>query len=81
VTSKHLKSVIHSRRPLHEGFLRVYEYEFEAMRRAVVRAGKPLGPPEEFLPSRPQPRQWFLMVADPSLRMGPPLPSSLSSTT
>jgi ADP-ribose pyrophosphatase len=29
VTSKHLKAVIRNRRPLHEGFLRVYEYEFD----------------------------------------------------
>jgi ADP-ribose pyrophosphatase len=29
VTSKHLKAVVHNRRPLHEGFLRVYEYEFD----------------------------------------------------
>jgi len=29
VTPKHLKAIIHNRRPLHEGFLRVYEYEFD----------------------------------------------------
>jgi ADP-ribose pyrophosphatase len=29
VTRKHLKAVIHNRRPLHEGFLRVYQYEFD----------------------------------------------------
>ena len=29
MTPKHLKAIIHNRRPLHEGFLRVYEYEFE----------------------------------------------------
>jgi ADP-ribose pyrophosphatase len=29
VTPKHLKAVIHNRKPLHEGFLRVYQYEFD----------------------------------------------------
>jgi ADP-ribose pyrophosphatase len=29
VTDKQLKAVIHNRRPLHEGFLRVYQYEFD----------------------------------------------------
>jgi ADP-ribose pyrophosphatase len=29
VTPKHLKAVIHNRRPLHEGFLRLYQYEFD----------------------------------------------------
>jgi ADP-ribose pyrophosphatase len=29
VTPKHLKAAIHSRRQLHEGFLRVYQYEFD----------------------------------------------------
>ena len=29
MTPKHLKAVIHHRRPLHEGFLRVYQYEFD----------------------------------------------------
>ena len=29
MNEKHLKAVIHSRTPLHEGFLRVYEYEFD----------------------------------------------------
>jgi ADP-ribose pyrophosphatase len=29
LTPKQLKAVIYSRRPLHEGFLRVYQYEFE----------------------------------------------------
>jgi hypothetical protein len=29
VIPKHFKAAIHSRRQLHEGFLRVYEYEFE----------------------------------------------------
>jgi ADP-ribose pyrophosphatase len=29
VTHEHLKALIHGKRPLHEGFLRVYEYEFD----------------------------------------------------
>ena len=29
VTPRHFKAVIHNRKSLHEGFLRVYEYEFE----------------------------------------------------
>jgi ADP-ribose pyrophosphatase len=29
VTSRHLKAVVHQRTPLHEGFLRVYQYEFD----------------------------------------------------
>jgi ADP-ribose pyrophosphatase len=29
VTLEHLKAVIHNRRPLHEGFLRMYQYEFD----------------------------------------------------
>jgi ADP-ribose pyrophosphatase len=29
VTPRQLRAVIHSRRPLHEGFLRVYQYEFD----------------------------------------------------
>jgi ADP-ribose pyrophosphatase len=29
VTSKHLKAVIHNRKPLHERFLRLYQYEFD----------------------------------------------------
>ena len=29
MTPKYLKAIIHNRRPLHEGFLRVYEYEFD----------------------------------------------------
>jgi ADP-ribose diphosphatase len=29
VTSKHLKAVIHNQKPLHEGFLRLYQYEFD----------------------------------------------------
>jgi len=29
VTARQLKAVIHSKRPLHEGFLRVYQYEFD----------------------------------------------------
>jgi ADP-ribose pyrophosphatase len=29
VTPKHLKAVIHNRRLLHDGFLRVYQYEFD----------------------------------------------------
>jgi hypothetical protein len=29
VTPKHLKAVIHNRKLLHNGFLRVYEYEFD----------------------------------------------------
>jgi ADP-ribose pyrophosphatase len=29
VTSRQLRAVIHSRKPLHEGFLRVYQYEFD----------------------------------------------------
>jgi ADP-ribose pyrophosphatase len=29
VTPKHLKAVIHDREPLHEGFLKVYQYEFD----------------------------------------------------
>jgi ADP-ribose pyrophosphatase len=29
VTRKHLKAVFRDKRPLHEGFLRVYEYEFD----------------------------------------------------
>lgn len=29
MTAKHLKAAIRSRRPLHEGFLRVYQYEFD----------------------------------------------------
>ena len=29
MTHEHLKALIHGKRPLHEGFLRVYEYEFD----------------------------------------------------
>jgi len=29
VTARQLKAVVHSKRPLHEGFLRVYRYEFD----------------------------------------------------
>jgi hypothetical protein len=29
VTPKHLEAIIHKRKPLHDGFLRVYEYEFD----------------------------------------------------
>ena len=29
MTSRQLRAVIHSRKPLHEGFLRLYQYEFD----------------------------------------------------